>query len=243
MSVKDYQSHLTESYGIAPEHWMKDKDSFNNIVYHAHMLFGRALNMRLTGEDITLVRSHMGIQADDNGLYKPKNSKDNLIAKTAICYKFKLPELKDMSLKYMIISSWLNPWDAVFYMFCRGNRVIRALSYPLIPFMYLIMWASILKKHKVRPEPWIALWRKLQGQEVKYSYMINDGKHLALLRAYALKHDFPKLTEITRQMYLKRYNGQKDYEYTIFYNFYRDKTHPTITEFRLAANFNRELLK
>lgn len=242
MSIKDYKDYLTETYGIVPEHGMTDRDSFNNIVYHAHMLFGRALNLKLTGEDINLVRHHMELQEDENGLYKPKNSKDNLIAKTAVCYKFALPELRRMSLWRMVASSWLNPWDAAFYMFCCGNRAIRALAYPLIPFLYLQMWVAILKKHKVRPTPWDALKMRLKGHTVVYRYFVNDGKHLALLKAFALKHKFPRLTEITRQMYLKRYNGARDYQYVIFYNLYRDKNHPTIAEFKLAANLNRELL-
>ena len=243
MSIKDYKNYLSESYGIVPEAGFTDKNSFNNIVYHAHLLFGRALNLRLTGEDINLLRHHMELQEDAHGLYKPKNSKDNLIAKVAVCSKFGLPELKRMSLWRMVLSSYLNPWDAVFYMYCCGNRVIRALSYPLIPFLYLQMWWAILKKHKVRPKIWQRIWWTLTGKPYTKQFFVNDGKHLALLKAFTLKNKFPMLTRITRHSYLKRYNGNRDYEYIIFYGLYRDKNHPTIAEFKIAANFNRELLK
>ena len=256
MSIKDYEHYLDENHGVVPEHWMSSKDSFNNVVYHAHLLIAREVNHKLTRRDIDLFRAHLAATVDDKGLYKPKNSKDNLIAKTAACYLYGLDyELDRMDLKYMVTSSYLNPWDAIFYIYCKSNKLIKWLITPLLVCItYLQMWRAIRKSRKVRPKTHQRVWWTLTGKEYELREYINDGKHLALLKTYALRKEFPRLTKFIRGQYLKRYKPTKKgdvkfpypiedsrhYPYIIFYSLFRDKGHPIISEYKAAKMFNRE---
>lgn len=244
MSIAEYEHYLEETNGIVPEKGMTAKDSFNNVVYHAHLLIAREVNGKLNKADIDLFRSHLEQNRDDKGLYKPKNSKDNLIAMAAACYKYGLThELKAMDLKYMVTSSYLNPWDAFFYIYCKGSKLTKLLITPfLVCITYLQMWAAVAKGRKVRPHLWERILWTLQGKKYELRYYVNDGKQLTILKSSALKKDFPRLTKFIRGRFLKRYQDKTEYPYIIFYAFFRDKAHPVIKEYQLAKMFNREVL-
>lgn len=242
MSISEYQHYLDDTNGLLPEKHMETGDSFNNVVYHAHLLIARELNGKLTKADIDLFRSHLEQNRDEKGLYKPKNSKDNLIAMTAAAYLYGLtPELRGMDLKYMVLSSYLNPWDAFFYIYCKGSKLAKLLITPFLMITYLQMWRAIAKKHKVRPKFWERILWTLQGKKYELRYYVNDGKQLSILKAYALRRDFPLLTKFIRSRFLARYKNQISYPYIIFYSFFNDKAQPVIKEYALAKTFNREL--
>lgn len=243
MSRLEYIKYLDETNGVMPESWMTAKDSFNNVVYHTHLLISREVNGKLSKADLDIFRSHLEQTKDKDGLYKPKNSKDNLVAKTAACYNYKLVhELNDMKLMPMVLSSYLNPWDAFFYMHCKSPKWLQILLFPLILLTYLQMWVAIAKKHKVRPKFHERVLWTLQGKKYELRYYMNDGKQLSILKSYALRKDYPLLTKFIRSRFLKRFNNNKSYPYIMFTAFFKDKSHPVIFEYKLAAEFDREVL-
>jgi len=228
---------LGPQFGLTPE---RGKESFNNILYLLEYLVARQINGTLTSYELDLMRRHFDLTVDSNGLYTPKNSHDNLTAKLCACLIFHFYDLQDMKLSVMLKQVWYRPWDAAFYIYYLAPKPIRWILKPLIYITFIQIAIAIIKKHKVRPKLHERILWTLQGKAYKLRRMQNDGKILGLIKLITLKGAYPRITRFLRGLYL-RYVGP-EYGYTLMYNYFYEKDHPVILEWRQLVRTGRDPL-
>ena len=236
--MQDYYKWLDETNGIVPE---LGRPSFNNILYLAELMWGREINGRINVEDMSRIQSHIELNQDENGLYKPKNSHDNMTALVFLCLYFNLLYINEMSLGAMLKKVWYRPWDAIFYMWALSGKIGRFFLAPLMLLVFGHIAYAIVKKHKVRPKLHERVWWTLTGKPYELRYMQNDGKILGMLKCAVLKDQYPATVRFLHGLYIRHMGAE--YPYVAFYNYFQPKDHPVILEWRMAARTGRDPLK
>lgn len=241
-----------ETGGLRPA---PKQESFNNIVYSTQNIIGKITKKELTNDDLDLYIQHVTLNSDVKGLYKPKNSHDNLFYKIIGSRVLSLGYEKNMSLLGALKSVLLRPYDWFMFGYLLGNPVIKAVCKPLLFIPCAVMILSVLKKEKVRPKLWerlpyflhkkklvklekkatrvIKTWRLPDGKEIQTFHMQNDGKHLTLFKLYAFRRDnfmFDITAKICHNLYKKRYG--EEYAYHIMKNYFEYQQHPNIELFK-----------
>jgi hypothetical protein len=140
---------LTADFGISPEKYV---DSFNNVVYTLGFEVGRRYQ-GYTVNDFFYSRMHLLCNLDENGLYKPKNSHDNLtmclVAEVLSKRHWGVPKGPIWTFKQLLEAcrgaNW-HPKDVIFYAYITGPLWLRALASLGMPIVAAsIILASLSK--------------------------------------------------------------------------------------------------
>lgn len=248
------QSYLDETCGVRPA---PNQASFNNIIYSVWYTIARQRQGNLTQDDLNGLFRHIELNTDEYGLYKPKNSHDNVTYK-AIAYKlFDSDKMDDMSFLEAVKAIGIyRIWDVIFYGALFGPKLLRPLFRLFIFIPALQMVEACYNEGKVKPD-WfdgtlngrIHWWFRrgklieeiddgirvhkkwsFNGEEARVSvHMQNDGKHLALFKLYTFKDDFLafKIAAKVCKKILIKRYGN-DYTYGIINKYFLDRKHPVI---------------
>ena len=238
--MKRYEAYLDNSFGIAPA---IGQPSFNNVLYSMELMLGRKINGKLDHRDESYLHSHVQQNKDKNGLYAPKNSHDNMTALCCYSTLFMPSNLKQMSWLTMVKeTNIIRIWDTIFYSYLKAPKLIKIVLYPLVFVTLLQIVQAIIKKVKIRPKLHERIWWTITGKEYTLRYYQNDGKILGLLKLLCLKRNgFGWIIPIFKRLYIKRLS--KEYMYVMMYNYFQDKTHPIIREWKQAAVLERDPLE
>lgn len=211
------KAYLDKTMGVrhAP-----NASGFNNVVYSTWYHIGRMRQGTFSYSDLDALTTHLELNNDENGLYKPKNSHDNVTYKMILSKVFSLDYLDKMSFFKAIKEIGIfRIWDVITYGAVFGPKVLRPIFRVLLFIPALQMVHSCYVKGKVRPkwfdsnDPRQSRWKwwfksktlvredqdgsvtyktwKLKNGERKITiHLQNDGKHLAIFRLFALKNSF-----------------------------------------------------
>lgn len=255
--MKMPKEYFDSNYGVKPH---PDVESFNNIVYLLYYIRNRMLRKKLTNQDLTMVNYHLKATRDQNGLYKPKNSHDNLTAKMLLSETLSIPNDMKYSAIFKNLSMLLRPWDLITYGVVFGPKIVRILLRPLLIIPALQMIQSCATAGKVRPKLiekndlkssrilWM-FFKKLDKVEetelITYKHyktpfgpkverhMQNDGKHLTIFRLNILKDkffEFKICAKICR--YILRKQLGDNYGYEVVNRHFSNRQHPLIGMYR-----------
>jgi len=160
--------------GLAPS--VNELDGFNDIVYITEYYVGKKLLNEFRFDDGLSYEKYLEANLDENGLYKPKNSHDNLTMKMCGCIILSLyKSLNKMSWKNVIKGK--HPRDIILFSFILGNPIIKFLSRFLLWIPALMMIQSVWKKDKVRPK-WLE-WDEYEEDGKKKSKLNWDNSRLS----------------------------------------------------------------
>ena len=246
--------YVDKTQGVRPGPNMQ---SFNNIIYTAWYHIARKEQGTMDEKDRASLEKHIVLNTDEYGLYKPKNSHDNITYKLILSKVFKLDCEPHMSFSQAIKDiGFYRIWDVITYGAIFGPKLLRPLFSMLLFIPALQMIQAVHSEGKIRPmmfEPNIGRWKWWFGKkfvkeefdpnvQITYKHwlcrdgdirvsrhMQNDGKHLAVFRLYAFKDLFwfKLANKVCKKMLVKRY-GQ-DYTYEIVNRYFRDRKHPLIS--------------
>lgn len=246
------KEYIDSTYGVRPG---PNQESFNNIVYSVWYSVAKIRKGNLTNDELVMLERHLRLNNTPEGLYKPKNSHDNITYKVVAAKVFGLPYISSMNFWRAIKDIGIfRIWDVVTYGAVFGPKLLR-------PFFKMMLWLPALQMiyacataGKVRPmmfgdgehsryKWWfrkklqlvehndnmtIKHWILPDGSKRATRHMTNDGKHLAIFRLFALK-DLPFFglcARICRRILIKRYGP--DYTYEIINRHFLDRNHPII---------------
>jgi hypothetical protein len=246
--------YLDKTSGVRPAPM---EPSFNNIIYTAWYHIARKEQGNFSQADMVALEKHIALNQDPDGLYKPKNSHDNITYKIILSKVFKLDCEPHMNFLAAVKSiGFFRIWDVITYGAVFGPKYLRWFFRILLFIPALQMIQAVHNKGKIRPTlfdkgvgrfPWWFLPKKLikeefvEANQITYKYwdcydgeervtrhMQNDGKHLAVFRLYAFKDFFWfKLANKVCKKMLIKRYGQ-DYTYGIVNRYFRDRKHPLI---------------
>jgi hypothetical protein len=247
------KGYVDETGGVRPGF---KEASFNNVVFLTWYMVVRDIQGTLNQTDLDSMHKHLELNNDEYGLYKPKNSHDNVSYKMILSEYFGLNLTEDMNfLKAIKDIGMFRLWDVIMYGSVFGPRLLRPLFrlFLFIPALQMLQAIWVPVDGKVRPK-WVdgknsrILWwftkdlisveetevRKFKSWNTPFgvkvsSHMQNDGKHLAVFRLLAFKDRFWifRLTaKIARKKLIKMYG--EDYTYGIIFRYFLDRKHPLI---------------
>lgn len=213
--------YLDETYGIRPE---KNRASFNNILYLLEYLLAIKKQGKLTKKHLDWWKAHWELNKDENGLYKPKNSKDNLYAK--IMGDLLLLGHSEIPLK-SVLKHIDRFTDLMLWTVALGSRKLNMALSPLLLFIVVPVIYSFAKKHKIRPKIHERILWTLQGKKYSLTYHQNDGKILYSIALQALesKSLFLKGLRKIGEFILKKRYGEKYFQ-ILMNNYFIEEEHP-----------------
>lgn len=246
--------YLDETCGVRPG---PNQASFNNIVYTVWYMLARKKQHTINNNDLAALIKHIQENTDEYGLYKPKNSHDNITYKLIASKIFHLNSTTNMNFFKAIKEIGIyRIWDVIFYGTIFGPKLLRPVFrlFMFIPALQMI--EACYSEGKIRPKwfgdgensriKWWFKKKKLIAEkhdELRSYYtwqvkndknrtsihMQNDGKHLAVFRLCAFQDDFLvlKLAAKICKKILIKKYGH-DYTYRIIYNYFLDRKHPLI---------------
>jgi hypothetical protein len=247
------KAYVDETGGVRPG---PNQGSFNNIIYSTWYTIARKEQGSLTASDTDALIKHLALNDTEDGLYKPKNSHDNLTYKVIASKIFGLDVTDDMSfLKAIKDIGFYRFWDVITYGAVFGPKLLRPLFSILLFIPALQMIHGVHSEGKIRPThfekgglfPWwfrskalvkeefnegnqvtYKTWTDYKGRTQVTRHMQNDGKHLAVFRLYALKDFFwfKLCNKVVKKMLIARYG--EDYTFEIINKYFRDRKHPLI---------------
>jgi hypothetical protein len=202
----DYRPYLDSTSGINPE---IGASSFNNVVYlvglAVGMKFGKELGIH--NQDLreyeVLYEDHIALNNDEHGLYKPKNSHDNITMKLAGSVVLGKYSHLFMDLFRSCVGANFHPKDTILYAYCLGNPFVRFIAgfFMFIPAISIILAA--LSEGKIRPkgylkdmvlkrpklfdkiktkDGWMKIYLYKDGSQKTYRLHQNDGKILSFYK-------------------------------------------------------------
>ena len=245
MDLSNYNEFLSSTKGIKSG---RAESGFNDVVFSTEFILGlKELNMLNHQASFDYIE-HLQLNADEHGLYKPKNSHDNLTAKLAGCKALMLmDELENFNLKEACRRK--HPRDIILYNFLMRQSWWSRL---LLPLALLDMIRAIKVEGKVRPvwykdNIWFRFKAKFGFQHPTYTEEVfagrvdyydvndkerglliiqNDGKLLNLLRLNMLR-EYKYLKPFVRyckKLYIRRYG--ECFQTVLFSNYFREYDHP-----------------
>jgi hypothetical protein len=249
----DYKDYLDGQSGISPE---KGQASFNNIVYLVGMVIGikfqkaNMLHPESTVEYEELFEEHCDLTEDENGLYAPKNSHDNITMKLAGSIALNTTDQYTMSLFHACKGANFHPRDVVLYCFLMGSPVVSFLVSPLLIIPAITILFAAWSSGKIRPrgywkdliinrpklidvvktkDGWIRTYLYRDNTKKSYRLHQNDGKILAFYRLLiTVRRSF--IMRLTAKLY-ERIMAKKycsSYMLELYYNYFPDGyLHPT----------------
>lgn len=219
------QDYLDDTFGIRPA---PKQESFNNIIFLLEYLLAIDFQGKKQPIHKEWWKKHWELNLDENGLYKPKNSRDNLYAKI-------------MGDQYLLGRSQLSlneclkhinrVTDVVLWTLILGGFWAKLAVIPLIPLMLVEVVYSIAKEGKVRPKIHERILWTLQGKKYNLTRTINDGKILYIMSLWALSGKyrlFYYLEKLCSSILKKRYG--ENYFAEMLKVYFKDKDHPIIKE-------------
>lgn len=248
------KTYIDSTYGVRPG---PNQESFNNIIYSVWYTLARQKQGNLTQDDLDAISKHIALNGDENGLYKPKNSHDNVTYKAIACKLFHLGKMDDMSfLEAVKAIGFYRIWDVIFYGALFGPKLLRPIFrlFMFIPALQAI--EACYSEGKIKPD-WFdgtdngrinwwffrqkilkehddgirthKTWQVYRDEDRTSVHMQNDGKHLALFKLYAFKDDFLAFRVAAKicKKILKKRYGN-DYTYGIIDKYFLDRKHPVI---------------
>lgn len=226
----DYKNYLLDDFSLYDG---RDKTGFNNIVFHTELVLGKMLKNNLKPIDIEIYKNHLYSQQDQHGLYKPKNSHDNMTSKLVGCYMLGLNDImRQMSWWEMVKKTHiLRIWDTIFYTAFKGPKTLKWVAKQLLFITSFQILHAIWVKGKTRPKLHERIWWTLTGKEYKLRHYQNDGKILGMMKLIAMKKlgKAPFLDKANK-MYVEKLG--KNYGYPMFHIYFNDKDHPVIKEWK-----------
>lgn len=212
------KSYLDDTMGVRPG---PEQGSFNNVIFSYWYTVARKEQGKLNNPDLDALKIHLELNDDGYGLYKPKNSHDNITYKMLAQKTFKIGSTDDMNFwKAIKDIGFFRIWDVIIYGAVFGPKLLRPLFklFLFIPCMQIV--DAIKKKEKIRPswydkndfknsrilwwfrkrelineEPhgptMLKDWKLSNGEVRRSAHMQNDGKHIALFKLYELRKEFP----------------------------------------------------
>lgn len=251
-TYNEYERWLDSTGGLNPHKTNQDGVGFNNIVNSTHLLLGKIELGIDTKKDSEYYFKHIRETEDENGLYMPKNSHDNLTAKLAGLLRTFSAHVTWFDLKEA--QKGKHPRDRIFY----GCILKGGLYWLLFPFVMFEIIRGIYDQ-KVRPKFWetkdykFRLYEKLgwvkpeAGKKlqngVKYFYTFegeekyllkiqNDGKilnlhRLNILREYKLLRPFVRLC---KRLYIKELGP--NFQSVMFEKYYGEYNYPVRSLYR-----------
>jgi hypothetical protein len=211
------REYLDITLGVRPG---PNQESFNNIIYTFWYILIRQLSGNLTKSDLDGLITHIKMTNDEHGLYKPKNSHDNISYKLFCSLLYHVGDIQNMSFITAITKVGIFRLDDVItYGAIFGPKLLRPIFKLFLWFPALRMIIACYRKEKIRP----AMYRskknypnrykwwfkkrtlqkviirptvtykhwKLENGEIKITHhRQNDGKHLAVFRLYTLRNKF-----------------------------------------------------
>ena len=248
--------YLDNTKGLRPA---PNEESFNNIVYSTQYIIGLDVSHSIEVKELDNYFYHLSATNDEHGLYRPKNSHDNITMKLVGSKYFRLRYHKEFSLPQAIKSIGPRP-ECILYSFWSNNKLIKLLSKPLLFIVALQCLDGISKSEKVRPEfferlDWMfkdrdlvkvvtnptfttKTWRLNDGTIKETRHMQSDGKHLAPFKLFILKNE----SWLMRQVAIycdKKLTKELGpcYMHEIFKRYYHDQNHPNILLYKNIRNF------
>lgn len=237
-------------------------ESFNNVVYSTQYVIGRKIKNQLSDQDIDLYTTHMSLTEDENGLYKPKNSHDNITYKIVGLDALNLTTERPMNLLRAVIDIGPRPWDWILYSWVFGGKITRFIASFLLFIPCLQILQAVNKKEKIRPKLWDNRWKwwylpktllqvderptqTIKTWETKYMdelqrtrHMQNDGKHIALFKLYYGKDkswQFKLTAKLAHKIFVSRYG--EEYVHGVMKRYYMDQKHPNIEVYKGIKDF------
>ena len=134
--------YVDKTQGVRPGPNMQ---SFNNIIYTAWYHIARKEQGTMDEKDRASLEKHIVLNTDEYGLYKPKNSHDNITYKLILSKVFKLDCEPHMSFSQAIKDiGFYRIWDVITYGAIFGPKLLRPLFSMLlfIPALQMIQEVS-----------------------------------------------------------------------------------------------------
>lgn len=267
MKVK-YDDWIGSDFGIKPTR-SQDDNSFNNIVYSTALLiamdrYNRTKISKAEYEKfIRLYRAHLVATNTPDGLYKPKNSHDNIMAKIAGLTVVMPIDVSQMNADKAV--SKKHPRDVILFRYLLDGGLLWTA---LMPLAILDMVRAAVAK-KVRPEWyskkyfWFRVKVALGISKPRLEYKIvggteevhstpngdqwlrrlqNDGRILNLFRLYALRDDkkFKWLLPLFKKLYV--WNMGENFQSKMMENYYQEDDHPVIFAYRMLDSLGITVL-
>ena len=254
------REYLDKTGGIKPA---LNQESFNNIVYSTQNLIGHILKASLDDRILGLYNNHVAHNNDENGLYKPKNSHDNITYKVLGSKALKAGYERNMSLLQACKDIGPRPWDWVLYAFWMGSPAVRFIASFFLWIPALQCYEAITSKEKIRPKmfdkniprwKWwffkkefisakafptykLIEWEDYKGMKRHTRHMMNDGKHICMFKLLFLKEE-SKLFAFVAKLCHNKLRGRygSEYAHKIMKSYYQDQNHPNIALFAGIKN-------
>ena len=151
-----YAEYLDNTNGLNPS---IGAESFNNIVYSARLCLGKQIQGTIDRHDLKLLKSHIKLNLNEYGLYKPKHSNDNttsMILGLHILLDNGDEEaqqiLDNMSFFHAVKGANFHPKDVIFYGYELLHGPAKTLCKALMGLEAVIHLVSCLRKYKRRPK-------------------------------------------------------------------------------------------
>ena len=268
-TYKNYKKRwLSPFYGVKPH--TDTNDSFNDVLFSAELILAKKELGELDDLDKYYFRKHIDVLEDENGLYSPKNSHDNLTGKLSALRALGWSDReKAMSLKHMVKGK--HPRDIIMYGFLKGNGLVKYLCLILMPLVILDMFRAVFDV-RVRPaftekkffwfrvKAMLGLLEFKERKEVRSGYHMwykwgtenggyqsvrytqNDGKILNLLRLNMLREYFyfKPIVRLFKMLYNKRMG--KDFQTQLFESYFIEKNHPVTSAFRELDRLGKTII-
>ncbi len=175
------KSYVDETKGLRPG---PEQGSFNNVIYSTWYIFARKLKGQLTERDLEYYNAHIDLNNDQYGLYKPKNSHDNITYKAVGSLFLNDGKHKQMSFIQTVKSiGFYRIWDVITYAFMYSDKLVRLLLTPFLVIPALQMIEAVANEGKVRPD-WIESGDKKHLGRLKWWF---SGKRLTKLEILSNK--------------------------------------------------------
>lgn len=254
--------YIDETYGVRPG---PNQESFNNIIYSTWYVLAKKLKGTLDSDDLSYYTTHIELNEDKNGLYKPKNSHDNVMYK--LIGNKALNMFYDRNISYFA-AIWAvglyRIWDVILISHIKAPKWLKVLLTPLLIIPCIQMILSCKSEGKVRPTMFnsgrdsrILWWFKKKtltltkytrnstiktysiGPDITKTIRIelNDGKHLALFKLFVFQDESFILKQTAKicQKMLVK-RYTWDYTYEMINQYFLDENHPVIKEWRDIGN-------
>ena len=214
-----YAEYLDNTNGLNPS---IGAESFNNIVYSARLCLGKQIQGTINRDDLKLLKSHIKLNLDEYGLYKPKNSHDN-ITSMIVGLHILLDNgdqeaqelLNNMCFHKAIRGANFHPKDVIFYGYTLLDGIWKSFYKALMPLEIIIHLWSCIKKHKIRPKFDVELIRFYLDKKKKFirkEYSIT-GYGYDLVYELGTGHEFRRKYQLNSGKFLtmkKIYVAQKE---------------------------------
>ena len=226
------KEYIDETYGVRSA---ANAPGFNNIVFTAWYHVYKKHNKNMTTDDFSSLVAHLKLNNDEYGLYKPKNSHDNITYKMILVELFGLQKDNDMSfIQASKDAGFYRIGDIITYGYSFGPKLLKPLFGLLLFIPALMMIEAVYNEGKVRPHliesdssdsrfPWWFLPKTL----VKEYSAVNDTQ------IHKEWKDYKGRTRITRHM-------QNDGKHLAIFRLYALKDKSLV--FKLTSRICRSIL-